>query len=93
MKSVIPFICFFHFIHFALGQPPLTPAQRIAANSSYVKSTIKDDGYNKCLTCVAPLRNDFFCPSTGYCFSNQTVPNPYNFDLPCPSAILMNQTD
>lgn len=93
MKSVILFSGLLLLLLFHILQAqPLTPAQQ-ALNTSYVKSTIKADAYNKCLACVAPLRNDFFCPSTGYCFSNQTVPNPNKFTLPCPNAILMNQTD
>ena len=38
-------------------------------------------------------RNDFYCPSNGNCYRNQTVLNPNNFEIPCPNAIHMNQTD
>jgi hypothetical protein len=75
------------------AQPALTPAQRKAEEQAYITKTIQADGKDKCLKCVAPGRNDYFCPSTGICYRNQTEPNPYNFEIPCPNAIHMNQTD
>jgi hypothetical protein len=61
------------------AQPALTPAQRKAAEQAYITKTLQADGKDKCLACVAPGRNDYFCPSTGLCYRNQTEANPYNF--------------
>ena len=71
-----------------------TTVDKTALLQAYVKASLKPDLKDKCLSCLTPgVFTTYFCPVDNNCYDNSTIPNPYNFELPCKDYNLINTTD